>query len=249
MKTPSVRRAPRPALKPVRKQTLVVLDFDGFMIDSYELMKSTFGEFGLDLGDVERFRHRRKFLKYVGGGKEFLSNLVSYTLPKKKKIRNMLTDTYMDEGRIFSQFVPLLNRMIESPACHIGIISRNFTRNPGLTIRRVLRNSGVNESDLDFVIPIPVGTKKHDVLEAMNSDRFTTTLFGADEIGDYRAASETGYDNIVMASYGFDNRERLVNQGGVPPELIGDTVFEITTRLQRCLDDIKPFKGHKRPFR
>jgi hypothetical protein len=70
-----------------QKRILTVLDFDGFLVDSYQLMKTTFIEFGLDLGDVERFRHRRKFLKYMGGGKEFLGNLVSYTLPKKQKIR------------------------------------------------------------------------------------------------------------------------------------------------------------------
>lgn len=228
------------ALNPGQKQLLAVLDFDGFLIDSYHMLKTTFAEFDLDLGDVERFRHRRKFLKYMGGGKEFLGNLVSCTLPKKHKIRKKLTDTYMDAGEIYPQFTLLLNRMIENPACHVGIISRNFTHNPGLTIRRVLGNSGVNEAGLDFVIPVPVGTKKHEVLEAMQSTRYQTTLFGADEIGDFRAASETGYDNIIIASYGFDDRERLIKQGGVPPEIIGDTVQEITDRIHSCLDDLKP---------
>lgn len=220
---------------PGQKHILTVLDFDGFLIDSYSVMKKTFIDFGLDLGDVERFQHRRKFLKYLGGGKEFLGNLVSYTLPKKQKIRKKLTEKYMEEGKIFPEFTDLLNRMIENPACHIGIISRNFTHNPGLTIRKVLRNSNVNESDLDFVIPIPVGVKKHEVLEGMRSSRYLSTVFGADEIGDYRAASESGYDTIIMASYGFDNRQRLIKQGEVPPEIISDSVKDIASRLEHSI--------------
>ncbi|NNM00962.1 MAG: HAD family hydrolase, partial [Gammaproteobacteria bacterium] len=51
----------------IRRQ-LLVLDFDGFMIDSYDLLKQTFATFGLDVGDQERFNNRRKFLKYFGGG-------------------------------------------------------------------------------------------------------------------------------------------------------------------------------------
>jgi phosphoglycolate phosphatase len=230
-----------------QKRILTVLDFDGFLVDSYQLMKTTFIEFGLDLGDVERFRHRRKFLKYMGGGKEFLGNLVSYTLPKKQKIRKKLTDIYMDEGKIYPQFTALLNRLIEKPNCHVGIISRNFTHNPGITIRRVLRNSNVNEKDLDFVIPIPVGGKKHEVLEGMNSNRYQTTLFGADEIGDYRAASDTGYDNIIMASYGFDNRERLIKQGDVPPDLISDSVEDVADRIESCINDkLRPVSAQRR---
>jgi phosphoglycolate phosphatase len=218
-----------------RKRVLVVLDFDGFLVDSYSILRETFAEFGLDIGDVDRFRHRRKFLKYMGGGKEFLGNLVSYTLPKKKKIREKLTEVYMEEGRIYTPFVGLLNRMIDDPWCHVGIISRNFTRDPGITIRKVLYNSGVNETDLDFIIPIPVGVKKHEVLQGMKSTRYTRSVFGADEIGDFRAASETGYDTIIMASYGFDNRNRLIKQGEVPGNMIFDSVKEVAAQLESCL--------------
>ena len=123
------------------KDTLIVLDFDGFLINSYKLLQITFEHFGLDIGDEDRFKHRRKFLKYLGGGKEFLGNLVSYSLPKKKKIRQLLTEIYQEEGRLYREFVPLINRMVETPAMHVGIISRNFTHTPGLTIRAVLKNS------------------------------------------------------------------------------------------------------------
>ncbi len=219
--------------QPVTRTALVVLDFDGFLINSYQLLRDTFGHFGLDVGDEDRFRHRRKFLKYLGGGKELVRNFVSLSLPKKKKIRSQLTDEYIAHGRIYPEFVSLLNEIIAHPALHVGVVSRNFAHTPGLTIRAVLRNSGVNEKDLDFVVPIPVGVKKVDVLEAMRSSRYRLSLFGADEIGDYTAATETGYDTI-MASYGFDSRDRLV-EAEVPVEQIYDTPAALAEQLRRQL--------------
>lgn len=232
--TDSIKRS-RVAYEPniINKELLVVLDFDGFLINSYALLQLAFEQFGLDIGDEERFKHRRKFLKYIGGGKELLGNLVSYSLPKKKKIRRVLTEIYTESGRIHEEFVYLINQMIDDPQVHIGIISRNFTHNPGTTIRTVLKNSEIDEHALDFVIPIPAGAKKHDVLEAMQSSRYRQSFFGADEIGDYRSAQETGYDSIVMASYGFDNRERLIKVGEIPSHLIFDTPSEIVEYLKR----------------
>jgi phosphoglycolate phosphatase len=227
-----------------KKDTLVVLDFDGFLVNSYGLLHATFRHFGLDIGDEERFRHRRKFLKYLGGGKEFIRNFVAYSLPKKEKIRNRLTEIYQKEGRIYPPFVPLINRMIKSPDIHVGVISRNFTLNPGRTIRTVLRNSLVDEHDLDFVIPIPVGAKKYDVLEGMKSHRYRQCIFGADEISDYNAAVDTGYNKILMAGYGFDNRQRLVSQGEIPPDIIFDTPDELALQLSGLIGRSKSGSRH-----
>jgi phosphoglycolate phosphatase len=217
------------------KDTLVVLDFDGFLINSYELLRRTFDSFGLDVGDESRFRNRRRFLKYVGGGREFLGNLVSYSLPRRKKFRAALTEQYMDAGRIYPDFPPLINEMIRKPRIHVGIVSRNFTLKPGSTMRTVLRNSGVDEHELDFVIPLPIGADKRDVLEAMRSHRYEMSLFGADEIGDFRAADETGY-SAIMAGYGFDAASRLVKKGGVPPQIIFDSPEEVAAELRRQID-------------
>ena len=217
------------------KDRLIVLDFDGFLVNSYQLLQVTFASFGLDIGAEDRFRQRRKFLKYLGGGKEFLRNLVSCSLPKKKRIRETLTEVYQERGRIYPEFTRLINTMIEHRNMHVGIISRNFTLNPGYTIRKVLANSGVAEADLDFVIPLDIGVKKGAVLEGMRASRYRCCIFGGDEIGDYRAAVETGYDDIVMSSYGFDDRIRLVETGGVPPGVICDSPEELARKLARTV--------------
>ena len=220
------------------KETLVVLDFDGFLLDSYQLLRITFEQFGLDVGDVERFRHRRKFLKYIGGGREFLRNMVRYTLPKKRKVREALTEVYQEQGRIYEAFVPLLNNLIDDTRIHAGIISRNFTHSPGKTIRRVMQNSGVDDSLLDFVIPVAAGVKKDAILEGMKSSRYRTCVFGADEIGDYSAATAAEFDRIYMACYGFDKRERLINKGKIPYSDIYDTPQSIAAVMSELLNTI-----------
>ncbi len=85
------------------------------------------------------------------------------------------------------------------------------------------------------MIPVPTGGKKQDVLEGMKSLRYNLCIFGADEISDYNAAVDSGYNRIIMASYGFDNRQRLVSQGEVPPEIIFDTPEDITSRLSSLI--------------
>jgi phosphoglycolate phosphatase len=217
------------------KDTLVVLDFDGLLINSYELLKMTFNSCGLDVGDEARFQNRRKFLKYVGGGKEVLGNLVNLTLPKKTMIREQLTKTYCNEGEIYPEFKIMINDMIDSPNIHVGIVSRNFTHHPGKTIRKVLRNSKINEGAIDFIIPISAGVKKVNVLEGMKSSSYKNCIFAADEIGDYKAAKETGYNKIFMASYGFDTKERLIKKGEIPEELIYDTPKKLQKKLQKTL--------------
>jgi phosphoglycolate phosphatase len=222
---------PAEARTQAKKRLLVVLDFDGFLINSYALLKDTLDGFGLDVGDEDRFKNRRKFLKYLGGGKEFVTNLVKFSFPKKKRIREALTDLYVYTGRIYPEFKPLINELIASPAVHCGIVSRNYTLNPGCTIRSVLRNSGIDEEELDFVIPIPVGVKKGDVLVAMKASRYRDCLLGGDEVGDYRAAIEAGY-GCLIGSYGFDNRKRLVEQGEVPADCIFDNPRDLVAQFR-----------------
>ena len=204
------------------KRLLVIFDFDGLLINSYDLLRTTFDSFGLDVGDENRFKNRRKFLKYFGGGRELVRNLTKIALPKKRRIREALTENYLTCGTIFNSFTPFINRCIEDPNIHTGILSRNYTLKPGYTIRAVFKNSGVDEANLDFVIPIPVGAKKHDALQAMSSERYELRLFGGDEVGDYKAAMDSGY-TALMAAYGFDTVSRLVNHANVPKDRIFDS--------------------------
>lgn len=223
------------------KETLVILDFDGLLINSYELLKISFKELGLDVGDKDRFQNRRKFLKYIGGGKELVNNLVSFSLPKKTKIREQLTKTYSAEGKIYPEFTDLINDMTDNPDIHIGIVSRNFTHHPGKTIRKVLKNSKINETALDFVIPVSAGVKKINVLEGMKASSFKNCIFAADEISDYLAAYDTGYNQILMASYGFDTKERLIQKGKIPEKIIYESPKQLAKKLSKVLSKTSKF--------
>ncbi len=226
----------------MKKRLLLVLDFDGFLINSYAIIRDTMQTFGLDVGDEERFKNRRKFLKYFGGGKELLSNMVGITLPKTRKLRDALTQCYRESGRIYPELKEILNTAIANPHIHCGILSRNYTLEPGLTMRHVLRHSGVNESDLDFVIPIPIGLKKTDVLAGMCATRYFESLLGADEIGDYRAGHAAGYECLI-GCYGFDTRERLLTHGEVPANCLYDSPAHLAKTLTERL---KTYTGSDR---
>lgn len=214
------------------KRLLVVLDFDGLLVNSYVLLREAMAGFGLDVGDEERFRNRRKFLKYLGGGKELLNNLVGASLPKTGKLRERLTSCYRESGFVYPEFIDVINRMIASPAVHCGIVSRNFTLRPGATIRAVLRRSGIDEEQLDFVVPLPVGAKKNDVLEGMLASRYHEALLCADEIGDYHAACAAGYESFI-GTYGFDARDRLLKRGEIPEPQLYDTPGDLAGALRR----------------
>lgn len=197
-------------------------------------MRDTLARFGLDVGDEERFRNRRKFLKYLGGGREILQNLVRASLPRKRNIRRALTETYLESACLYPGFAEFINDAIAHPAIHCGVLSRNFARDPGPTIRKVLAASGVLETELDFVLPIPAGSRKTDILQGMRASRYDRQILGADEVGDFHAATEAGYD-CVMATYGFDNRQRLLTHGAVPESVLFDDPAEVIAALRAQL--------------
>jgi phosphoglycolate phosphatase len=221
----------------IRKRTLLVFDFDGLLVNSYSLIRETMAAFGLDVGDEDRFKNRRKFLKYFGGGKELLNNLVNFALPKTRKLRAQLTECYRESGAVYPEFLPLLNAAIANPTVHCGILSRNYTLEPGPTMRAVLKRSGVAEDDLDFVIPIPVGIGKTDVLAGLWSSRYFDAVLCGDEIGDYHAAVSAHYAPLI-GSYGFDTRNRLIKHGELPAEVIHDSPAELTEALTGYLTNV-----------
>lgn len=214
----------------MKKRLLMVLDFDGFLVNSYAILRDTMASFGLDVGDELRFKNRRKFLKYLGGGRELLNNLVGFSLPKTRRLRERLTEYYAEAAAVHAEYVPLLNEMIANPQIHCGVLSRNYAINPGPVIRAVLARSGVQEAHLDFVIPLPVGVKKGEVLAGMRSTRYVENLLAADEVGDYTAGVAAGYE-CLMASYGFDTRERLEVKGEVPAAQIYDEPSSMAAAL------------------
>ena len=59
--TANIRAQERWKIAEMKKRLLVVLDFDGFLVNSYAIIRDTMDAFGLDIGDELRFKNRRKF--------------------------------------------------------------------------------------------------------------------------------------------------------------------------------------------
>ena len=108
----------------------------------------------------------------------------------------------------------------------------------------MLARSGVDETNLDFVVPVPVGASKVDVLEGMAASRYHEALLCADEISDYRAAGEAGYRSLI-GSYGFDTSDRLLQRGAVPPGCLYDTPGTLADTLRGL---ISPYERDARTY-
>ncbi len=57
------------------RELLVIFDADGTTVDAFHAIEETFLRHGMDIGDLDRFQKRRKLIKYLGGLREFPTNL------------------------------------------------------------------------------------------------------------------------------------------------------------------------------
>ena len=127
---------------------LIVFDVDGTIIDAYSAIVETFSKHGMELGDLERFQKRHHLFKYLGGIKEFPFNLRKQLGKRsRKKILSTLTDVYRDDAELYPGMADLIRTLIAAPGIRVGLVTRNITNEPMLTIRKVLSRHDI---DLDL---------------------------------------------------------------------------------------------------
>ena len=218
---------------------LVIFDVDGTLVDSFYAVETAFERHGMDIGDLHRFQRRRKLLKYLGGLREFPKNLRRQLDTKsRKRLKQTLTEIYRSEARLFPAMASLINLLIEAPDIQVGIVSRNVTIEPEETIRLVLERNAIDCSRLDFLACIPLGEEKTATFRTLR-EQFGVNPSRAYACGDefraYSAAIAAGLNPLVV-SYGFENYERLVDNFGIPDEIISKTPQELLARLCHTLD-------------
>jgi len=230
----------------LNRQKLVIFDVDGTIVDAFHAIEQTFLVHGMALGDLERFQKRRKLLKYLGGLREFPTNLrKQFGKQSRKALLATLTEFYRHKARLYPGVDSLLRALLADPGIRVAMVTRNVTAEPEKTLRSLFRRHDIDIDDFDYVACIPLGEDKTAQLKcareclAINPAR---TYACGDEHGDYQAAIAAGVYPFVVA-YGFEDRERLVKGFGVPREVISTSPAEFIENLTHALD-LLDLTGH-----
>src|SRR5690606_41486917 len=95
------------------RDQLVIFDADGTTVDAFHAIEQSFLRHGMAIGDHARFQKRRKLFKYLGGLREFPTNLRrQFGKQSRSRLLATLTDFYRDEAprcqAIDAQLPPVL---------------------------------------------------------------------------------------------------------------------------------------------
>jgi phosphoglycolate phosphatase len=221
------------------RDRLVVFDADGTTIDAFQAIETTFLRHGMDIGDLERFRKRRKLFKYLGGLRELPNNLrQQFGKQSRRKLLATLTEVYREEARLYPGIPELLETLVAAPGIRLGLVTRNVTIEPEETLRLLFRRHGIDIAAFDHMACIALGDDKAAPMRAARL-RFDINPARAhacgDEYRDYAAAVSCGMHPFIV-SYGFENADRLINGFGVPADVIADSPAELAARLTHALD-------------
>jgi phosphoglycolate phosphatase len=215
------------------------MDADGTTIDAFKAIEKTFSMHDMSIGDVARFQNRRNVFKYLGGIKELPKNLRKQLKGEKRiAVIKTLTQVYREYAVLYEGMAELFNQLIAHPMIRVGVITRNITIEPEITLQQLYKRNGVDVSGLDFVVHLSQRDQK---LEAFRTVRDSFQINPArsyasgDEKRDYTAAIGTGM-HPFMVSYGFESFKRLTQKIGVPEELISHQPTDLKCRILHALD-------------
>ncbi|MBS1186809.1 MAG: family hydrolase [Burkholderiaceae bacterium] len=173
---------------------LIIFDADGTTIDAYQAIEDAFSQHGMTLGDEVNFQKRHHLFKYLGGLKEFPSNLKkSLSKKSRKKVVDTLTGVYRSEARLYPGIPELLQTLIRAPDIIVGLVTKNITNEPMETLRQLFMRHGIDIDELDFLAHIPVGEMKTEQFRLARK-RFVVNPARAYVCGDWcRHASVHGF--------------------------------------------------------
>ncbi|TSA07683.1 MAG: HAD family hydrolase [Comamonadaceae bacterium] len=220
-------------------ERLIVFDADGTIIDAYRVIVDTFTRHGMELGDLERFQKRHNLFKYLGGIKNFPFNLRKQIGKRSRKnILSTLTDVYRDDAKLYPGMAALIRTLVATTGIRVGLVTRNITNEPILTIRKVLNRHDIDLDAFDFAVHVPLGEEK---TIALRSARRSFDINPArsyacgDEHKDFSSAIAAGMHPFI-GSYGFEDYTRLTKKFKVPEEVISRTPEDLSSRVLHALD-------------
>ena len=220
-------------------ERLVIFDADGTIVDAFHAIELAFLRHGMDIGDLHRFQKRRKLLKFLGGLKEFPTNLRrQFGKQSRKRLLATLTDVYRHEACLYPGIESLLRTLLAAPGIRVGLITRNVTIDPENTLKYLFQRHGLDTDKFDYFACIPLRNDKSAIMKQARElfDINPARAYACgDEYSDYLAAISAGMHPFV-AAYGFEDGIRLTKKFGVPAEVISTSPEEFAGRLLHALD-------------
>jgi phosphoglycolate phosphatase len=221
------------------KQRLLILDADGTVIDAFTAINEAFAQHKMSLGDLDRFQKRHNIFKYLGGAKEFPGNLAKQIGNRRRKaVLATLTDIYRQQAELYPGMPALIRSLIAAKDVKVGIVTRNVTVEPSVTLAQLFARHDIDVKQLDFVEYLPLSEGKGLCFKAIRArlDINPARAFACgDEHRDYEAATAAGIHPLIV-SYGFESFERLSTKYAIPVEVIARTPEELTARVRHTLD-------------
>ncbi|MDD4880895.1 MAG: HAD family hydrolase [Gallionellaceae bacterium] len=221
------------------RDRLIIIDADGTVIDAFAAIGLAFYRHGMDLGDLDRFQKRRNLFKYLGGFKEFPRNL-GRQIGKggRKELVASLTEVYREEAALYPGMAGLIRDLLDTPDLRVGMVTRNITQEPEITLARLFGRHGLDIARLDFLYCIPLRQEKTPYFKAARERlRINPALSYAcgDEHKDYVAALGSGMRPMIV-SYGFESHLRLTRKFAIPEEFISPTPEAFAGNLRHALN-------------
>lgn len=220
-------------------ERLIIFDADGTIIDAFTAIDDAFTQNGMSIGELEKFQKRRNLFKYLGELKEVPFNLRKQLGKRsRKKILSTLTEVYRERALLYPGFADLIQSLIATPGIRVGLVTRNITNEPVITIGKLLARHGIDVNDLDYMAHVPLGKDKSSFfkLARKNFDINPARFYACgDEHKDFIAATCSGMHPFI-ASYGFEDHKRLTKKFDVPEEVISRTPSELCGRIRHALD-------------
>lgn len=221
------------------KQRLLILDADGTVIDAFAAINEAFAHHNMSLGDLDRFQKRHNVFKYLGGAKEFPGNLAKQIGKRRRKeVLDTLTEIYRQRATLYPGMGDLIHSLIAAKDVKVGIVTRNVTIEPSVTLTQLFARHDIDIDQLDFVEYLPLSESKgpcFKMVRARLGINPARAFACGDEHRDYEAATAAGLHPLIV-SYGFESFERLSTKYAIPEEVIARTPEELAARVRHTLD-------------
>jgi len=224
---------------------LIIFDADGTVIDAYRVIALALQRIGMNLGDLSRFQARHGLFKYMGGLREFPRNLALHIGKYgRNALLTNLTEVYREEAQFYPGVASLLQQLLDQPDIRVGMVTRNVSFEPAVTLARIFARHGLDIQQLDFVNNIPLD---HDKATSFKAARARLGINPAhafvcgDEYKDFSGAIASGMHPFIV-SYGFESPARLTRKFGIPAEIISATPADLIARIRHTFNIETPTK-------